>query len=326
MIAAWDQCSRCCRRHVGALITCLIVWGTLSTAPAQPPGTGGRQQHSVRQTWPQEPAGFERGYVVQLPRVRRERWPVIVVLHGNGGQAERAIVNWPARHPDCLVVAPQGYQRSWNITRERSKAPDVAFITAMLADVQQRYPQADCGCLSLVGFSNGAALVYALLIEWEATEAAAVRSAVAVVSSMTTDQFHDGKFWKRSDASSADYDTPLEPACRCPLLTIHGTADTVVPYGGGRGPGGIHLSAQESAHAWANARGFPGAPIPDTQGERIAGGLLRYTYPKAGVTHLKIPGGRHGLGPAHRVIDPLIDAFLQEAFFRDVLRREGTTP
>jgi hypothetical protein len=100
----------------------------------------------------------------------------------------------------------------------------------------------------------------------------------------------------------------------------------VVPYGGGRGPGGIHLSAQESAYAWANARGFPGAPIPDTQGERIAGGLFRYTYPKAGVTHLKIPGGRHGLGTAHRVVDPLIDAFLQEAFLRDGLRREGTTP
>lgn len=292
----------------------VVLAGTCMTAHGQPQrvAEGRLQEHTVRQVWPQEPKGLPRPYVAVSPRPgTTSRWPVLVVLHGNGGNPHGALGNWPRRHPGHLVVAPQGYQRSWNVTRERSKAPDVAFIEAVLADVQQRYPQADVSNVTLVGFSNGAGLVYRLMIELSDRTAAQVQKAVAVVSSLTSDQHHDGGFWQRADDATANYNLPATPVARCPLLTVHGTADDVVPYTGGRGPGGMHLSAQATAFAWAVSRGYRGTPLPDAAGQRLPGGLLRYDYPQQAVAHLKVPGARHGLGPAHRTVDPLIDAFIR---------------
>ena len=105
--------------------------------------------HTIRQAWAQEPQGVERLYTISLPDKTAHRWPIVILLHGNGGEGARMIGNWPSLLPGWLVVAPQGYERSWNISTERSKAPDVAFIKEVLADVSRRYPQADGSRVSL---------------------------------------------------------------------------------------------------------------------------------------------------------------------------------
>ncbi len=274
----------------------------------QGPSSTGLIHHAIRQAWPQEPQGVQRPYTIKLPDQTVDRWPIVILLHGNGGEGARMIGNWPGLLPGWLVVAPQGYERSWNISTERSKAPDVTFIKQVLADVGRRYPQADGSRVSLIGSSNGAGMVFRLLIELD--ETVTVRHAVTLVSSMTTGQYHNGQFWKRVNEATAVYDTPVVPVGKRRILTIHGTADTVVPYGGGRGPGGTHLSAQATAHAWAVQQGYQGRAVPDDAGRSCGEGLIRYDYPAAKVSHIKVVAGRHGLGPAKTAVEAIVSEFL----------------
>ena len=98
----------------------------------------------------------------------------------------------------------------------------------ILQELTKKYPQADTSRISLIGFSNGAGYIYRLLIELE--EEAGIINAVPIVSSLLEDQYHDGSFWKRSDNSSSDYDLQAAPNGKRHILTVHGTADRVVPY------------------------------------------------------------------------------------------------
>ena len=264
-------------------------------------------RHVIQQTWPQEPDGFDREYFVRLP-AHGNRFPIVILLHGNGGMAKSMIGNWSNQFPQHCIVSPQGYAKSWNISNERSKAPDVAFVISVLNDMAHRYPSANQNDISLIGFSNGAGLVYRLLIE--GGDIRGIQNAIAFVSSMTSGQYRERSFWKRSNESGDMYDTAVIPVGQKSILTIHGTADTVVPYYGGRGPGGTHLSAQDTAYAWALAQGFEGSRIPDNEGVSCGQGLVRYEYASARVSHIKIVGGRHGLGQERNTIETIIRQML----------------
>jgi poly(3-hydroxybutyrate) depolymerase len=266
------------------------------------------QHDTIRQVWSQEPGGFDRPYVVHQPQAGDGKWPVLLVLHGNGGSAASMIGRWAQLFPGWLVVAAQGYERSWNVSKERSKAPDVEFVKKILRDIGQRFPQADPAHVSLLGSSNGAGMVFRLLIELD--ETVRVRHAVTLVSSLTAGQYHDGQFWKRANEATAVYDMPVVPVGKRRILTIHGTADTVVPYGGGRGPGGTHLSAQATAYAWAVQQGYQGRAVPDDAGRACGEGLIRYDYPPANVSHIKVVAGHHGLGPAKTAVEAIVRKFL----------------
>ena len=262
------------------------------------------QRFIIRQSWSQEPNGFEREYVVRFPENDVQACPVTILFHGNGGSAEPMIRNWDRTLPNHILVSAQGYEKSWNVTKERSKAPDVEFVEMILRDISSRYPQADGSNVSLIGSSNGAGMVYRLLVELD--EIFSVQNALAFVSSMTVSQYHDKQFWKRTDETTSSYDQPVKPAGKRRIITIHGSADTVVPYYGGRGPGGTHLSAQATAYAWATAQGYRGAQKTDVEGKPCGEKLLMYDYPQSGVTHIKVIDGGHGLGPAASSLKTLL--------------------
>ena len=277
------------------------------------------RRHTVRQKWKQEQAGFDREFFVHTPatvtterstKPINNRWPVTFIFHGNGGNAHSSIGRWPQLLEGHLIVAPQGYQRSWNISDEKSKAPDVDFFRLILNRIENKYPNADLSKISLIGFSNGAGFVFRLLIELNGT--IKITNAVPLVSSMVEQQYHDQVFWKRSDDSNTNYDLKTTPAGKCNLLTIHGTADRVVPYAGGmRGPHAKHLSAQLTAYAWAKQQGYAGNPIADNAGKLLKNNIIRYNYEGAHVTHLKVVNGGHGFGPAGRQVNELVRDFVQ---------------
>ena len=262
------------------------------------------RRFTIRQSWSQEPNGFGREYVVRSPKNDLQSWPITILFHGNGGSAEPMIRNWDRTLPNHILVSAQGYEKSWNITKERSKAPDVEFVEMILQDVTSHYPQADDTKVSLIGSSNGAGMVYRLLIELDDTYS--IQNALAFVSSMTVSQYHDEQFWKRTDETTSNYDQPVEPSGKRRIITIHGSADSVVPYYGGRGPGGIHLSAQDTAYVWATVQGYRGDQRPDNEGKPCGEKLLMYDYPQSGVTHIKVIDGGHGLGPAAAPLKPLL--------------------
>lgn len=276
---------------------------------------GTPKRHTIRQSWDQEKAGFDREFFVHTPVERvsgaaSKSWPVTFVFHGNGGSAQRSIGRWPQLLEGHLIVAPQGYQRSWNISDEKSKAPDVDFFNLMIQDINKNYAAADLSRISLIGFSNGAGFIFRLLIELDGT--IKITNAVPLVSSMVEQQYHDQQFWKRANDSSTHYDRKVVPATQCNLLTVHGTADRVVPYTGGmRGRNAKHLSAQRTAYAWAKQQGYTGDQIADKAGTPLSKNIIRYNYEGAQVTHLKVVDGGHGLGPASRQINELVRDFVR---------------
>lgn len=268
------------------------------------------KRHQIRQEWSQEPKGFEREYFVSLPTKPQASWPVTFVFHGNGGQAESTLRNWPKRLPGHLVVAPQGYEKSWNISDERSRAPDVDFFREMVFDLKEKYPKADISQISILGFSNGAGMVFRLLIE--ADDSTPIQNAVPMVSSMVTEQYHDGRFWKRANDGKNQYDVKTDPLGKSKILTIHGTNDKIVPYSGGkRGRNAIHLSAQDTAFAWARHQGYEGKQLKDDQGKRWKRDIIEYDYRQANVTHLKVVGAGHGFGRHSKNINDRVVAFIQ---------------
>ena len=66
---------------------------------------------------------------------------------------------------DCIIVAPDGYERSWNVFTEKSKADDVSFILDLITKIGAEIPAADMDNVNIIGTSNGAALTYRLMIE-----------------------------------------------------------------------------------------------------------------------------------------------------------------
>ena len=65
-------------------------------------------------------------------------------------------------------MTPNGYETSWNIYTEKSKADDVSFIIDLIAKIGTEIPAADMNNVNIIGTSNGAALTYRILIETEA--------------------------------------------------------------------------------------------------------------------------------------------------------------
>ena len=274
------------------------------------PDSNQYKRHVIRQTWDQEKQGYDREYYVSAPEKTKSEIPVLFVFHGGGGKASNMIRGWSRRFSDYLVVSPQGYKGGWNISAEATKAPDTDFFKEIIKDLKVKYPKANLSGVSMVGFSNGAGYIFRLLIEID--DENLIKRVVPMVSSMEEGQYHDGSFWQRSNDKNGNYDVKKKPITKSSILSVHGTEDRVVPYlGGKRGRNAIHLSAQDTAFYWAQQKGFKGKKIADKDGKQISRDIISYSYKKADVTHIKVVGGGHGLGPKGEKVNPMINDFIR---------------
>jgi len=141
-----------------------------------------------------------------------QKVPVVFHLHGNGGQGNTIpFANFIG--DDAIIVAPNGYERSWNVYAEKSKADDIQFILDLIAKVGEEIPAADMDNVNIAGSSNGAALTYQLLINTGADRP--FHRAFPMVSSLIGVQYNNDQFWKFSAAAAAgeanNFDTPSVP-------------------------------------------------------------------------------------------------------------------
>ncbi len=183
-----------------------------------------------------------------------------------------------------ILVKPNGTPDSkgalyWNTGRHLSAvAPDdVAYLTAVLQDVVAAFG-ADSNRIFVVGHSNGAFMANRLACARSDRIAALVSLAGAV------------------DTGSCH---PVKPVS---VLTVHGTADRLIQYGGGTaGFLGAYASADASLAFWAQADGCHGAR---TRGKQLHltcdssaadTSVSSYAGCPAGVAveHWKLEGGGH---------------------------------
>ena len=166
-----------------------------------------------------------REYLIDLP-ANRANAPLIVALHGGGGnpqQFSRASgLSRPANRLGYAVIYPKGSGRrllTWNGgyccgPAARERVDDIGFLDAVIADAADRFGL-NPARVFLTGMSNGAILAEA----YAAARPDAVRAVAGVAGTLDLAQY--------------------PPQRAVPLLHIHGTADTHVPYDGGPGSKGL---------------------------------------------------------------------------------------
>lgn len=243
----------------------------------------------------------ERSAIV-LP-ARRAPAPTVIVLHGAINSAA-----WTARRygfaeaaaaRGFAAVFPQGIKRQWNDGREGHPwmADDVGFLRQLVgALAEQRI--AEPGRIYLAGISNGGMM--ALRMVCEASELFA--GAGTVIANMPV-------------ATGAT----CRPARPMPIVMFNGTADPLIPYGGGGiGPlnlGGFVWATERTAAFMARANGCGFAPVvPDASTGQMSVTRLAWTgcNAQATVTLYRVNGGRHQVFGARRLLPAIFGGRGQE--------------
>ena len=200
--------------------------------------------------------GVARGYVVDSPpgldrSAAAQRAPVIVLFHGFNSNAEQVLATSGLDHlgPDhgVVVVAPQGIgsPTSWHIGDP--SVGDTEFTDRVL-ELVRASPCIDPAKIWLAGFSAGSA--------WTGVYGCAHTEGIAGLL------MHSGLA------------PPICPAASTPdLMIVHGTADPVVPFGGGAqtvDTASVQLrSVPESTADWASKAGCDALPAITSAGEHV---------------------------------------------------------
>lgn len=258
-------------------------------------------EYFVTQSWSQE-RDFDRPYFVSVPDVSDSgALPVLIFLHGNGGNAERAMKGFMNRYRTvssrCILVFAQGYKESWNIVSERARSDDLGFIEEIVTTLT-KYENVQGENFTIVGSSNGAALVNQIAIE---TTLPQIKNYVSLVSPLNGFQ-HDGENFKAKGEDN-NYTKIARPMPGKRILNVSGTDDHLVPYNGGASKGipakGGKLSfvaAEESIFLWAKHFGYEGRKL--TKPTRIEGEIEKFVYLDGDAIHIKVKDEGHGAGGA----------------------------
>ncbi len=166
--------------------------------------------------------GMEREYILYVPAVYNGTEPVPMILnyHGYGSNAEEQMIYGDFRPTadtaGFLVIHPQGSLHfgitHWNVGGWTigSTTDDVGFTSALIDSIAAEY-NVDLNRVYATGMSNGGFMSFLLACQLS-DRIAAIAS---VTGSMTPETYNE---------------------CSCqhpqPILQIHGTDDSVVPYTG----------------------------------------------------------------------------------------------
>ena len=263
---------------------------------------------SIRQSWNQEPGGYDRRALVSQPQRQKNKLPVIICFHGAGGRAGGMMRQYRPFKDSHLIVAAEGYRKTWNVHGEPSQAPDVKFFRELCRRLEKDYP-ADMEQVTLIGSSNGAGFIHRLLIEID--EPFSKRN-ILLAASMIQLQYHDQGFWKPS-RSTREYDRRARPKSGREIHYFHGTRDNVVPYSGGlRFRRFEHLSAVDTAFAWARANGYRGPRLTEQKGNKRSAGVTEIRYPGTDVHFYSVKDGNHGFDPHRGEVNQIVQALIRK--------------
>jgi len=279
--------------YILAAIGLLFSFTFSATAAIRDGGSSGQRQTLNFQ-------GIERSYVIRVPgdsANSNKRVPLVLVLHGGGGNAENAEkmtgFTDKAGKEGFIVVYPEGTGRrkskrlTWNAGHccghaMETRIDDVGFLNALIDKLIESYP-IDPKRIYATGMSNGGMMTHRLGIE--------LSNKFAAIAPVVATLFGDEK-------------KPLHPVS---AIMLNGLHDKSVPYQGGP-PGGRFTSAWDGTPAkpaldqatyWANADDCTAGPSKDHQGTFTR---WRYQCPAGLAVELYLvddnghawPGGRKG--------------------------------
>lgn len=243
-------------------------------------------------------------------RPEREPRPLFLVFHGSrqDGRAHRrftgAALDALAEDEGAIVAYLDGFRGNWNDARAESAFParregvdDVGFARAVV-DELVRTRGADPRRVVGIGYSNGGQMVMRLLHEAPDLLAAAI----IVAATMPV-------------PGSFRLPGPTPSARPVPVTLVHGTADPIAPYAGGRMNAlartlfrvdGTVLSAPETAAYFAERNGIRAAPAVTAATrvprERRGVAIVRTRYrdgARPPVDLVTIDGGGHTVPGPH---------------------------
>lgn len=265
---------------------------------------------SISKTWDQEPNGHAYPIFVHVPQgdVPQGGFPVCILLHGNGGNGGPMINQFQSKVTCHVLIAPSGYQNSWNISDEDSEAPDMEMMMNLI-DSLQRYENINPNKIRVLGFSNGAALANRVFVE---NSDAGIDMVCAVVSQLSEAQYHNGDFYYPDGPTGGTdpydgYHEVTTPISGRKYLNICNENDPIIPYLGGSAAGVNFLPAQEAAYIVAQSQGYLGTQLTGT-GTSLGDDVYEYSYLADSVVHLK---GRsaHGM---NIIQENYLNSFLED--------------
>ncbi|TPW76838.1 PHB depolymerase family esterase [Schumannella sp. 10F1B-5-1] len=227
-------------------------------------------------------AGRRRTFTVVAPGASSSHLPgraLVLVFHGSKqtAAAHRAFtgraLDTLAADGTAVVAYLDGHRGNWNDARRASSLParlenidDVAFARAVIERLVSTHG-IDPHRVIAVGYSNGGQMVMRLLHETggpaRSTPALTTPTIAGAIVIAATMPDADGFLGDFSDA----------PGHRIPVAVVAGTADRIVPFGGGRMArwartvfrvDGTALSAPETAAYFARRNGITASPVERT--------------------------------------------------------------
>ena len=158
--------------------------------------------------------GVSREYYVSYPANPTEPCPLIISMHGYGGDASwhRSFTEMDdyTIPQNIAVVYPEGMLNSWNVGGfwDNNNYDDVGFINVLIDSVAAQF-SIDLDRVYACGFSNGGYMAYELSCE--------LSDKIAAFGSVS------GNFLLNEDQV-------CDQSRQIPIIDFHGTADTFVPY------------------------------------------------------------------------------------------------
>lgn len=229
--------------------------------------------------------GNQREYYKYLPTAydqTTEQLPIIIILHGLGGDALSLTAGGINQIADTARFIPlylQGLpnflgQNSWNNgTSLSSTGDDIAFISKVIDEVNATHG-IDLTRVYMVGISMGSIMTFHALTE--------LNNRIAAVSC------HIGTM------STQDI-TNYNPTYPIPVQQIHGTADQTVPYDGT--PLQSLSLVPETLNKLKTVNGWLGdstiTNIPDNVNDGITIEKIEYNCTGADLEHWKMTGADH---------------------------------
>ena len=236
---------------------------------------------------------LERSYKLHLPAGLPAGAPLVIVLHGYGGNnsPDRFGLNVTADRHGFAVCYPQGAKDGrgktcWNAGypfQADMTVDDVKFITELVRHLQKRHALSRRNVFC-TGMSNGGEMCYQL-----AAQRPGLFAAVAPVSGLMLEWLYKA-------------DDSTHPV---PLFEIHGTADRTSAWEGdpeNKGGWGAYLPVPMAVHYWAAKNKCTGMQTDTIPGRTPENGrkviARRFTGGTAGseVWLYEIVGGKHAWG------------------------------